>query len=158
MIEMFSQDQIQQIFDCELLSLLPQMGLSQTDVAWPNVAFNPHPDKGYLRPFLLPAASHQATLGFPCFVRLNGVYQIDVCTLKGDGLETSRTWKSLLLSAFHIGRVLKASHAGSDSNIDRLTITINSAYDGAMQEDKHRAVTPISVFYSCYAPQHPAKG
>ena len=148
-VQMLSQDDIQRVFDCELLSLLPSLGLQDTDVAWPNATFEPSPDKGFLRVFLLPGAAQQATLGFPCFVRLNGLYQISICRPKGEGSAVSRAWKEAILSTFYVGRVLPIAEG--------LSITINNAYDGAMQEDEDRAITPITVSYFCYAPQNPSE-
>lgn len=145
-VKLLSQDAIQQVFDCELLALLPELGLSKADVAWPNAKFSPDPDKGFLRPFLLPALPQQATLGFPCFVRLSGVYQVSICRPKDEGLAAGRQWKDALLSTFYVGRRLPCAS---------LVITIDNAYDGPTQEEKDRALTPISISYYCYAPQQP---
>lgn len=145
-VKLLSQDAIQQTFDCELLTLLPKLGLSRADVAWSNAKFKPKPTKGFLRPFLLPALPQQATLGFPCFIRLGGIYQVSICRPKGEGLAVAREWKDVLLSAFHVGRVLVCWEQ---------TITIDNAYDGTAQEEEDRLIIPVSISYYCYAPQQP---
>lgn len=145
-VYLFSQDDIQRVFDCALLDVLPDMGLASHDVAWPNVNFDPSPDRGYLRPFILPGTPQQATLGYPCFIRMSGIYQISIYRPKGEGLAAAREWKNILLSAFFTGRVL----VDGDQQV-----IIDNAYSGSVQQEEDRMVIPISVSYYCYAPQQP---
>lgn len=135
---------IRKVFDGELLKLLPALGLSQEQVAWQNATFRPNIQQGYLRPALLPAESQQATLGYPCQIRLNGIYQIIICLPKDSGLAQGEKWAAVLLAAFSFGSVFNCCG-------NNLVVTRSFRSPATQAED--RLLIPVSVSYYSYTPQ-----
>lgn len=144
---MITDTDIRRTFDEALLNLLPELGITRKEVAWKNATFRPIVDRPYLRPALLPAETEQAALGYPCYVRLHGIYQISILEQKDTGSAQGETWGDLILAAFPFGRVLDCCGC---------PLVVSQSYRGPMMEAESRAMTPISVVYYCHTLQAPA--
>lgn len=135
---------IRKVLDAEILRLLPFMGLTQKDIAWPNAKFSPKVKQSYLRVFILPGQSVQSSLGPDCLVKLVGVYQVSIFEPKNTGIAEAEKKAGIILNEFPLGRILSCCEQW---------ITITQAYSGVAVEDEDRLHLPISIAYNCHAPQ-----
>lgn len=138
------QSDIRKAFDEQIIRLLPKMGLTQDDVAWPNAKFTPDPNRPYLSMYLLPGQTIQSTLGQDCLVKMVGVYQISIFQPKDIGIGGAETIASLILNEFPLGRVL---------DVCSYWVVVNSVYCGAAMQDEDRLLLPVTLAYHCHAPQ-----
>lgn len=139
-----SQVDIRKTFDAELLKLLPEMGLDKNDIAWPNARFVPDPKRTYLRCFLMPGQSIQASLGSDFFTRLVGVYQISIFTPKDTGILEAEKIVEILLKNFPLGLALQCCGE---------SLILQSVYNSPAMEDEDRYHVPVSLSYYCYSPR-----
>lgn len=70
--------EIRQALYRRLLCALPIQEITETDVAWPNVAFDPQVNRMYLAPFCLFGESEMAALSDTGFEKIQGIFQITV--------------------------------------------------------------------------------
>lgn len=142
MISVLHSD-IRKGFDAKIIQLLPQLGMTQTDVAWPNARFVP-PAKGFLRVFQMPGQSRQASFGGNCQIELVGVYQISIFEPKDTGVGEAERKAAIILNEFPLGRVF---------DICRHWVIIRQAYSSPVVEEEDYLHLPVALAYYCYAQQ-----
>jgi len=132
--------EIRRGLDARLLALLPGIGLTAADVAWPNAAFAPDPDKLYLRPWCMFGETATASLGPKGFERLTGVYQISIYEVADTGLERSEGMAQAIIDHFRGGT--RFEYCGFD-------LHIRTAYARGATLDDGRLHIPVSVVWRC---------
>lgn len=143
MISMHHSD-IRKLFDAEILRLLPEIGMTQSDIAWPNAKYIPSPNKGFLRIYLMPGQSNQSSLGPDCLVKLVGVYQISVFQPKDTGMAEAERISAIILDRFPLGRIMEYC---------KQWVVVQQAYCSAAMEDNDYLHLPVSIAYNCHAQQ-----
>lgn len=136
---------IRQSLDARLLDALPALSdldLTAQDVAWPNAAFTPNPDRLYLRPVCLYGETTPASLGPDGFELLRGVYQVGVLDVQGAGLSRAERCAAGLVDAFRSGTVL---------DCPGYSLRIRAAWQGAPLVEDGRLLLPVSASWTCYA-------
>jgi hypothetical protein len=134
--------EIRQTLDAHLLSLLPGIGLTAADVAWPNAAFVPRADKPYLRAVCLFAKTDPASLGPTGFERLQGVYQADVVAVPDAGIERAEEIARAVVDHFR---------GGTELGCSGWVVRIRAAYPGPGTAEGGRYSLPVSMDWYCYA-------
>lgn len=135
---------IRKLFDAEILRLLPEMGMTQNDIAWPNAKYMHSPNKGFLRIYLMPGQSSQSSLGPDCLVKLVGVYQISIFQPKDTGMAEAERISAIILNEFPLGHVLECCEQW---------VIIQQAYCSAAMEDVDYLHLPVSIAYNCHVQQ-----
>lgn len=132
-------------FDSHLRDVCPTLGLDwETDVAWPNIEFDPNPDKLYLRPSLILNSTDAASCGEDGFYRTSGVYQVSVLDCINVGLANGEEVAARLVKEF--GIMTPITCCGFD-------LRITSSYMSTPMLDEFRLHIPVSVLWFCYYPK-----
>lgn len=134
--------EIRRILDNHLRQSLPAMGLADTDVAWPNIAFDVSVGKLYLAPTCMFGEAKSASLGQDGINRVDGVYQISVFEILNRGMGKAEILAANLVNLYS-GRTFIICESA------RLQIT--SAYSGTGIKQDGRFHIPVSVVWYCLA-------
>ena len=115
---------------------------SLPSVAWENISFTPTAGTTYLAPFLLPGEPIQAELGVAGQNRHTGIYQISIYAPAGKGVSAINTLRDGLVDHFKRGTLL---------TYDGITVQVQKAWPGPMQQETGWIHTPITIRYRLLA-------
>lgn len=132
---MIAYDDIRAALDSRLAAF------QSANVAWENARFEPAEGTGYLRPFLLPAEPRQASVGASGLDRISGIYQIDVCEPKDQGLGPHLRKVDQVIAQFSRGLSLTSNGA---------TVTILRSWPGPSLDRDSFYCVPVSVSWYSY--------
>lgn len=134
--------EIRSCLDGHLLALLPALGLTAADVAWPNAAFVPNAGAPYLRATCMFAKTDPASLGRAGFERLQGVYQVDVAEVPDTGIGRAEGMARAVVDHFR---------GGTELACGGWVLRVRAAYPGPGIAEDGRYSLPVTVDWYCYA-------
>lgn len=138
---------VRQIFDGYFAALLPAFGLTDADVAWYNVNYQPNPTKVYVRPRLSLGGNDTITLGLQGYIREYGLYQIDVLGIQNIGVKEIEVLAAMIQAEFP---------AGSRLHRQGVKVNIQKTYRSTPGMDGFRPVIPITIsWYADHIKQPP---
>ena len=115
---------------------------NQCDVAWENMTLDSSSDRPYLQCALLPARPYQATLGTGGFIRLSGLYQVNVVCPQGIGSGPPRNLADLLIRHFKPGTSLTRG---------AVNLGIDCAWRSSAVQEPDWYLIPVSVSWFVFA-------
>lgn len=143
--------ELRQAFYRTLLQALPIGAIRQEDICWPNTGFRPDPKRIYLAPFMIFNETRTATLSPNGYEELNGIFQIAICGLPGQGEGEMDGIAAALTDIFRGGTTIDMC--------DWLPITIRRAWRTALrfgsdsQSNAGRPSVVVSVAWQQYTPK-----
>ena len=132
--------EIRRCLDAHLITLLPVIGLEQTDMAWPNAGFTPVDGRMYLRPWCMYGDTYPVSLGVKGFERLVGVYQVSVLEVADTGMERAENTARAIADHFRGGTRLDCCG---------FELCVTTAHAGGAMQDDGRLHIPVSVNWRC---------
>ena len=112
-----------------------------TVVSWENTGIEPTVDELYLRVALLPVPTQYPCIGRNTEAYEQGIYQVDVLGIAGDGRGTVQTKTDAIIAYFARGTLL---------TYDSQNVRIEKAYQSPGRQENNRYKIPISINYHAF--------
>lgn len=129
------------MLDHNLRLFVNTIGLdSERDIAWPNIRFEPDPQRMYVGVSYLFKRTATVSCGVDGFERISGLYQLDIYDIVGKGKSDSMRVAMELVDHFRGGTVLCN---------ECVRVHITSAWMSTPMMEENRYRIPVTVDWWC---------